>query len=132
MSGISQDGSLYVQVQGSSFKGADVVVFLRHLLCHVTQKILLVWDGCPIHRSKEVKKFLAEENNERIHIERLPAYSPELNPDEGVWQYLKNVLLKNVCCQNMKILGKKLRQAIRLLRRRKEVILSFFSKAGYV
>lgn len=132
MSGISQDGALYVQIQEKSFNGASIVGFLRHLLCHVKGKILLIWDGCPIHRSKEVKKFLSQENHGRIHIERLPAYSPELNPDEGVWQYLKCTLLKNVCCQNMKILGQKLRKAIRLLRRRKEVICSFFDKVGYV
>lgn len=132
ISGIGQDGSLYAQVQESSFKGPDIVGFLRHLLCHVKQKILLIWDGCPIHRSKEVKKFLADENSGRIHIERLPPYSPELNPDEGVWQYLKCVLLKNVCCQNMQVLGQKLRKAIRVLRRRRMVISSFFNKCDYV
>lgn len=119
-------------MQEKSYKGVDVAGFLRHLLCHVKQKILLIWDGCPIHRSKEVQKFLSEENNGRIHIERLPPYAPELNPDEGVWQYLKCVLLKNVCCQNMKTLGQNLRKAIRVLRRRKEVIASFFAKVGYV
>lgn len=132
ISGIGQDGSLYAQVQERSFKGPDIVGFLRHLISHVKQKILLIWDGCPIHRSKEVKKFLADENDGRIHIERLPPYSPELNPDEGVWEYLKCVLLKNVCCQNMKVLGQKLRKAIRILRRRRTVITSFFNKCDYV
>lgn len=132
MSGITQEGRLYVRIQDKSFKGRDVVDFLRHLLCHIEGNILLIWDGCPIHKSKEVKKFLSEESKGRIRIECLPPYCPELNPDEGVWQYLKCVLLKNVCCPNLKVLGQKIRQAIRTLRTRKEVLTACFSKAGYV
>lgn len=132
MSGITQSGKIYAKVQDKSFKGADVVDFLRHLLCHVEGKILLVWDGCPIHKSKEVKKFLSEESKGRIHIELLPPYCPELNPDEGVWQYLKCVLLKNVCCRNLKMLGQKLRKAIRILRTREGVLSACFTRAGYV
>jgi hypothetical protein len=40
-------------------------------------------------------------NNRRIQIERLPTYAPELNPQEGVWNLLKRVELKNVCCLNL-------------------------------
>ncbi|MDQ5851707.1 MAG: IS630 family transposase, partial [Chloroflexota bacterium] len=37
----------------------------------------------------------------RVHLERLPGYAPELNPDEGIWCYLKRVELKNVCCYDL-------------------------------
>ena len=53
----------------------------------------------PIHRSRVVKNYLAAGAAERIQLERFPAYAPELNPDEGIWQYLKRVELKNVSCQ---------------------------------
>lgn len=42
-------------------------------------KLWVIWDGAPIH-SGEVRNFLAE----RIHLERLPAYAPDLNSDKGV------------------------------------------------
>ncbi len=35
------------------------------------------------------QKFLLEEANGRVWLERIPGYSPDLNPDEGVWNYLK-------------------------------------------
>lgn len=132
MSGISEDGRLYVQIQEKSFKGTDVVEFLRHLLAHVKEKIILIWDGCPIHKSKEVKQFLAEENGGKIHIEALPPYSPDLNPDEGVWQYLKCVLLKNNSFKNLKVLGQNLRKAIRTLRTRTYALKACFTRCGYV
>jgi transposase len=37
-----------------------------------------------------VKDFLADGRSDEIHLERFPAYAPELNPDEGVWQHLKH------------------------------------------
>ena len=52
MSGITPEGKLYITVQESSYKGPDVVSFLRHLLRHIPGKLLVLWDRAPIHRSK--------------------------------------------------------------------------------
>ncbi|TMC22418.1 MAG: hypothetical protein E6J34_06425 [Chloroflexi bacterium] len=68
--------------------------FSRHL---IPGKILVIWDNASIHRCNVVKDWLTKGGNKRIHIERLPAYAPELNPQEGVWNLLKRVELKNVC-----------------------------------
>jgi hypothetical protein len=43
-----------------SYDAAAVVAFLRVLLCTISGKILLIWDGSPIHRAKEIKAFLKE------------------------------------------------------------------------
>lgn len=126
------DGKIYVQVQDRSFKGEDAAEFLRHLMRHIKGKILVVWDGCPIHKSKEIKKLLSGDDEARIHLEALPPYCPDLNPDEGVWQYLKCVMLKNICFPDLKKLEKKLRKGIRILRRNSDVIISNFRKIGYV
>jgi len=66
----------------------------------------------------------------RIHLEHLPAYASELNPDEGVWNYLKRVELKKVNCQDLDQLYRELRKAKERLRHKTEVIKSFFKKAG--
>jgi transposase len=44
-----------------------------------------------------IQEFLAHGVAPRLHLERLPAYAPELNPGEGLWQQLKGVELRNVC-----------------------------------
>lgn len=61
-----------------------MVRFLKHLLRKITGKLLIVWDGSPIHRGKAVKEFLASGAARRLQLERLPGYAPELNPDEGI------------------------------------------------
>lgn len=131
-SGISPAGRLYIQIQDKSFKGTDIVGFLRHLLAHVSGKILVVWDGCPVHRSREVKKFLLDEADGRVWLERLPPYCPDLNPDEGVWNYLKRVCLRNRIFSNLKDLGKGLRKAIRFFRSHPQLIQACFAQVGCV
>ena len=98
ISGISLEGKLYMMEQERSFKGQDIVRFLRHLLRQIEGKLLVVWDGSPIHRGQAVKDFLASGASSRLQLEQLPSYAPDLNPDEGIWRHLTYVELKNVCC----------------------------------
>jgi len=69
------------------FGPEQVVAFLRHLLRHLRGKVVVVWDGGSNHKGPVVRKFL--ERNRRLHLVRLPAYSPALNPVEAVWSWLK-------------------------------------------
>jgi transposase len=62
----------------------------------------------------------------------LPGYAPELNPDEGAWNQLKRVQLKNRCCQTVAELWRELRLAIRRLQRRPQLITACFRQCGYV
>jgi transposase len=69
-------------VRPHAIRGPDVVRFLTHLLRHLPGKLLVLWDGSPIHRAQVVKDFLAAGGAARIRLEQLPAYAPELNPDD--------------------------------------------------
>lgn len=132
ISGITPKGKLYMMVQQRPYKGPDVVNFLRHLLRHIPGKLLVLWDGAPIHRSKVIKAFLAEGAAARIHLERLPAYAPELNPDEGIWEYLKGVELKNLSCRDLSHLRQELRKATERLRQKTHIILGCIKQPGLV
>ena len=66
------------------------------------------------------------ENQGRIHLEFQPAYSPELNPDEQVWQTIKDDKLKNVCCKNKKELKEKVQIALQELKKDDKKVKSFF------
>ncbi len=65
-----------------------------------------------------------------MEVERLPAYAPDLNPDEGVWQHLKGVELRNLCCRDLDHLSAELSLAFKRLRKRPSLIQSFFAGAG--
>ena len=93
ISAISLEGKLYMHEQDGALKGTDVVRFLKHLLRRIPGKLLVLWDGSPIHRSRTVKEFLKNGAASRVQLERLPGYAPELNPDEGIWKHIKYVEL---------------------------------------
>jgi transposase len=131
ISAITEEGKLYMMEQDRAFRGPDVIRFLKHLLRWITGKLLVVWDGSPIHRAKAVKEFLEGGAASRLKLERLPGYAPELNPDEGVWKHLKYVELRNVCCRNLPELRQELRKAKERLRHKVHVIYGCIRQPGF-
>ena len=132
ISGITQAGKLYMRVFEQSISGEKVVGFLRHVLREISGKLTIVWDRLPAHRGQTVKEFLAEGASRRLQLERLPGYAPDLNPDEGVWNWLKNVEMKNLCCRGLDHLKTELRKAKERLRHKTQIIKSFFREVGLV
>jgi putative transposase len=127
ISAVSQKAQLYFMLRAGSIRSAQVVTFLRHLLRHVAGPIVLVWDRAPIHRSAMVRNFAQQ--HPRLHIILLPAYAPELNPDEGVWRHLKRIYLANFCPDHVHQLKTEIRRSTIRLRARPKLIQSFFKHA---
>src|SRR5205085_565913 len=92
ISGITPAGRLLMLVQDRPYKSPDIVRFLKHLLRHIPGKVLVIGDGAPIHRGQPVKDFLARGGARRIRMEPFPGYASDLNPDEGIWNYLTRLL----------------------------------------
>ena len=72
---------------------AGVVAFLRTLLKQLSGRVIVVWDGGSNHKGPLMRELLAQ--HKRLHLERLPAYAPDLNPVEMIWSYLKYGLMAN-------------------------------------
>ena len=131
MSAITPDGSLFLTMQKQAFDSNGVIAFLQDLLREIDGKLLLIWDGAPIHRSNRIKQFLVDGAAQRIRLEQLPAYAPDLNPDEGIWHYLKHVELANVCCKDLDELSQKLEVAADNLADEPQLIQACFHHCGY-
>jgi transposase len=129
--GITPQGRLFLQTQEQAYHSTDVVRFLRVLLRKIKGKLLVIWDGAPIHRGQPIKDFLRRGAAKRLYFEQLPGYAPDLNPAEGIWNYLKRVELANVCCDDLAKLDLLLRRAKERLRHKRTVIRACFTQAGY-
>lgn len=68
----------------------------------------------------------------RLHLEPLPGYAPDLNPDEGIWNYLKRVELANVCCRDLGELRAQVIRACERLRHKRGIIRACSRQCGYV
>ena len=132
ISGITLDGRLFLQIREQNYDSAAVVGFLRVLLRKIPGKLLVIWDGSPIHKGQPIKDFLKRGAAKRLQLERLPGYAPDLNPDEGIWSYLTRVELGNVCCTDLSDLRTDLIRARERLRHKREVIRACSRQCGYL
>jgi transposase len=131
MGGVTPAGKLYTLVRQRPLNGLDSIVFLEHLQRQVAGKLLVIWDGSPIHRSHEVQEYLAGPTGDRrVQLERLPPYAPDLNPQEEVWQHLKHVEMRNLACRDLEELHEEFHLAIARLRQKSRLIPAFFQGAG--
>jgi transposase len=130
ISALSPEGQLYFYSQDRAFNSDDVVAFLEHLLREGPGPMIVIWDGASIHRSHTIQEFLANGAARRLHLERLPAYAPELNPGEGLWQQLKGVELRHVCGVDIPHLRGELRNAVKRVRRKPRILAGCFQGAG--
>ena len=92
----------------------------------------MLWGGAPIHRSRAVKEYLAQGGARSIQLEQLPGYAPELNPDEGVWHYLKRVELRNVVSADLAELLSEFSAAVQPLRAKPDVLRACVREVGYI
>jgi transposase len=132
ISAITLDGRLFLQVRTDNYDGETVVGFLRVLLRKIAGKLVVIWDGSPIHHGQAVKDFLSTAAANRLHLERLPGYAPDLNPDEGIWSYLKRVELGNVCATDLADLRHRVRRAAVRVRHKPDIIRACSRQCGYL
>lgn len=131
MAGFTPTAKVYTLVRPESLSSSHSVVFLEHLLRQTGRRLLVIWDGSPIHRWKAVREWLDSGGAKRAHLEMLPGYAPDLNPlDAGGWHHLKHVEMRNLSCMDLEELHLELHLAIGRLRQKPHLIHGFFAAAG--
>jgi transposase len=107
--------------------GEDVVEYLRRLKATLGGPLTVLWDGSRVHdRSQAVRDYLAD--HPEIHTQRLPAYAPELNPDELVWAWTKYGRLGNLAAANADWLRDYIITEMVYLKDHPEILTSFIDK----
>jgi transposase len=130
MGGMTPEGRVFTLARQEPLNGTHSVEFLGHLLRVAGRRLLVIWDGSPIHRRTIVTEFVAGARG-KVRVEALPGYAPDLNPwDEGGWHHLKDVLLANVVCRDLEELHEQFHLAVDRLRRKPHLVRSFFAQAG--
>lgn len=105
----------------------QVILFLKHLQRHVPGNIILIWDRARIHTGTATQKYIRE--HREIHQEYLPAYAPELNPEEYCHGNVKRYL-KNARPEDKRQMQTLLNLGFARFRRKPALLLKFFHAAG--
>jgi len=70
--------------------------FLRQLRAKHAEPLIVIWDNSPAHRGPEIRDYLTTPNL-RLRLVALPAYSPDFNPDEAIWDWAREEMTANTC-----------------------------------
>jgi transposase len=90
ISAVSAQGQMFFECFEAKMESQRFIEFLKNLRESAGKPIVVIVDGGSYHKSGAVKKFLKTEGTRLdIRLVLLPPYSPELNPDEQVWNRAK-------------------------------------------
>lgn len=85
---ITPKGQMQFMIVKGGVNSSIIIEFLKRLMHGHDNKVFLIWDGHPTHKSKAVKKCIASFDG-RLEAFLLPSYSPDLNPIEQLWNHAK-------------------------------------------
>lgn len=134
VSAISPRGEMRFRVQEGRMNAVRFIDFLKALLNSVHGKVFLIVDGHPVHKAKKVREFVENEADGRLKIFFLPPYSPDLNPDEWVWNNVKNDRIARTVIMSKDDLKAKAISALRRLQKLPGIVRGFFRdpKLAYI
>jgi len=127
ISALSNKGGFWYHVYNGKFTADKCIECFKRFLRNRKTRIILIVDGHPVHKSKKVMKYI-ESLEGRLEIVFLPPYAPDLNPDELVWNQMRNIgtskkpLKKGESLMNRAILD------LESIKRNKKLIRSFFEE----
>ena len=121
--------NFYLRLYPGAIGELEVIDFLKALVGHIQEPLLIVWDRLPAHRSRLVQEFI-ELSEGHIATEYLPPYAPELNPVEYIWAYGKQHELPNVCPKDYGELDQCARKTLRRMRRKPPLIAAFWKQSS--
>lgn len=124
ISAISRKGKLRFMLFEGTCTAEVFMIFLKRLLKNSRQPVTLIVDGHPTHKTKTVRQFI-ESTNGRLKLYFLPPYSPELNPDEQVWNNTKHSLKRKSIGGKQQFIAE-IRRHLRSLQRQTAKVSRFF------
>jgi transposase len=125
ISAITNQGKVRFMMYKDSMTSPMLIKFMSRLIQDVDKKVFLILDNLRTHHSKEIALWL-EANKKKIEVFFLPAYSPELNPDEYLNGDLKQSIRSGVPPRSQEDIEHKTRSFMKTLLRRPQHVCSYF------
>lgn len=127
LSPLAQRLGLYFTFATDNITGEDIFTFVQRLRQHLRRPLLVIWDRFSGHHKAE--RLLKSIYGQHIHVERLPAYAPELNVVDHCWGHTKYSDLANFIPDNLEDLAGEVAQSLIAKHHRPSLLRSFFQHA---
>lgn len=127
IAGLSYHNCLFRLYDGA-IKSAQIVEFLKALRAHLKRRLMVIWDGAAQHKSHIVRDYL-DSTGGAVQMAFVPPYSPDLNPVEYLWAWLKRHALANFCPHSLTELKTTARNRLRSAQQRANIIAACWKQA---
>jgi len=91
-----ESGEVEVMELTGNSTAATSAAFLGQLRGNHPEPLVVIWDNGPAHRGEALREYLATPDLE-LQLVPLPAYSPDFNPDEAIWDWAREEVTANSC-----------------------------------
>jgi transposase len=125
---VTPNGRLYARHFRTSVSSETVISVLRSFRRRIGTPLLVIWDRLNAHRSQATMDFVSAHAQDYA-VAYLPAYAPELNPEEQCNAVVKRAMA-NALPGSVADLHHLARREFSRLKRRPEMIVRFFRHAG--
>ena len=122
---VTPKGELIYDMEEKPIDGKRYIEFLQKVLENRTCPLIVIADNTPFHRSQEVRNFVRA-NRQKIRVFFLPTHSPNLNPDEQVWNEVKYRQLGRQPIQSKPDLKRRIHASLKRLQQQIAKVRSFF------
>ncbi len=126
LSAVSAQGALRFMIHEGTVNATVFIDFCKRLLRDTDGPVYLVVDGHPAHRARATAEFVASTDGQ-LKLFLLPAYSPELNPDEWVWKNVKHDRVGKTAVTSKDDLKATVISALRRLQKLPGLVRGFFA-----
>ena len=125
ISAVSARGDMHFDVIEGRMNSERFIEYLEQLRSDTKHPVFIIADNARYHHSKKVQEFLEEKHGD-IMMAFLPAYSPELNPDEQVWNHAKAEVGKKSAIRNKSDMERVILSAMKAIQEKTDLVKSFF------
>lgn len=126
ISAVNAQGCFWSNTYDGKLNAESFELFLRDFIKNRgKQKVFLVMDGHPAHKAKSVEKYVVGLNGQ-LELHSLPPYAPDLNPDEFVWNYMKNTGVSKKPLKKNESMRDRIEDDLRNISKNRGLVKSFF------
>jgi len=125
ISALSHKGGFWYMVYTGRFNSSKFIECLKNFMRYRRNPVFIILDGHPVHKAKAVEKYI-DGLKGKLEMYLLPPYAPELNPDELVWNQMRNIGTSKKPLRKGESLKKRAILDLESIKSKKKLILSFF------
>lgn len=129
ISAVSPSGAFWYEVFDKTLNAAKFIQLLKNFIARRRRPVILILDGHPAHRAQTVFEYVQTLRG-RLEIRFLPGYSPDLNPDEHVWAYMKDNGVKKTPLREGESLVARVKKDLAAIAANRRLVQSFFMVAS--